>query len=276
MNGQLYIVATPIGNLDDISFRAIEVLKSVDRIAAEDTRHSQKLLQHFGIQTSMLALHDHNEEARAHKLIKQLLDGENIALISDAGTPLISDPGYRLVSMAQDAGVRISPIPGACAVITALSASGLPTDRFYFEGFLPAKTQARKMRIGELGAISSTVIVYESCHRILACLKDMLEVLGDSREVCLAKELTKQYEMIKRGNLPDLLAWIQSDDKLQQGEFVLLIKGETQKDEALQQAETVLSKLMPHLPLKTAASLASDITGVNKNTLYQLALSLKK
>jgi 16S rRNA (cytidine1402-2'-O)-methyltransferase len=275
--GVLYVVATPIGNLADMTQRAVEVLKSVDRIAAEDTRRTGRLLQHYAIQTPMLALHEHNERELAPELVRQIQEGQILALVSDAGTPLISDPGYRLVRLAREAGVPIVPVPGPSALITALSVSGLPTEHFVFEGFLPTKQLARKARLEALRSEPRTLIFYEASHRILDCLKDMLVAFGVERHAVLARELTKQFETIRDGTLQALLRWVSDDPNQQKGEFVILVEGE-QAAEAHAvdaEAERVLNVLLEELPIKTAAKLAARITGVNKRALYERALQIK-
>lgn len=272
--GTLFIVATPIGNLQDISPRALEVLRSVSLIAAEDTRHSARLLQHFGIQTPTTACHDHNERDKSERLVQRMLEGESMALISDAGTPLVSDPGYHLVRQARAGGVRVSPIPGACALIAALSAAGLPSDRFAFEGFLPAKAHGRRQRIEALAGESRTWMLYEAPHRLLECLEDMLDILGTERQVVLARELTKTFETIKGAPLNELVEWVRSDSDQQRGECVLLVEGAPQRDDDAvnPEVERILDVLLEELPVKQAAALAARITGEKKNKLYQLAL----
>ncbi len=270
----LYIVPTPIGNLGDITQRALDVLSSVDVIAAEDTRHTGKLLAHFNIQTKTFALHDHNEQQKAQVLVEKLLAGESIALVSDAGTPLISDPGYHLVTQCRQAGVKVVPLPGACAVITALSASGLPSDRFSFEGFLPAKSKGRKDKFMEIAKVERTCIFYESPHRITESLQDMLSVLGPEREVVLARELTKTFETIQGMPLGELIDWIEEDENRKRGEMVLLIHGHReQADEELpDEALRTLAILIKELPLKKAAALAAEIYNLKKNALYKWGL----
>lgn len=277
MDGVLYVVATPIGNLEDFSPRAVMTLKAVAIIAAEDTRHSGRLLQHFDIRTHAVALHDHNESARVESLIARLQAGEDVALISDAGTPLISDPGYRLVAAAQQAGIRVVPVPGACAAIAALSAAGLASDRFLFEGFLPAKTVARQERLRCMQTETATIIFYEAPHRIVECLMDMVAVLGETRLIVLARELTKTFETIRQLPLADMLAWVQSDENQQRGEIVLVLEGagESAGDADEREVDRILKILLADLPLKQAATLAADITGLKKNALYERALQLK-
>ncbi|MBE3651606.1 16S rRNA (cytidine(1402)-2'-O)-methyltransferase [Vibrio navarrensis] len=270
----LYIVPTPIGNLGDITHRAIEVLSTVDLIAAEDTRHTGKLLSHFNIQTKTFALHDHNEQQKAQVLVDKLLAGQNIALVSDAGTPLISDPGYHLVSQCRQAGVKVVPLPGPCAVITALSASGLPSDRFSFEGFLPAKSKGRKDKLLEIAKVERTCIFYESPHRIIDSLHDMLEILGPNREVVLARELTKTFETIQGMPLGELVDWVKSDENQQKGEMALLIHGyrDSAEDALPEEALRALTILVKELPLKRAAAMVAEIYNVKKNALYKWGL----
>jgi len=277
VRGTLYVVATPIGNLDDISARALEVLRKVDRIAAEDTRHSKKLLQHYGIQTPMTALHEHNEREMAPRLVEQIVAGVSLAVISDAGTPLISDPGFNLVRLAREADVRVIPVPGPSALVCALSAAGLPTDRFVFEGFLPAKTVARRARLEQLAHDTRTLVFYESSHRIVDCLCDMRDVFGADRGAVMARELTKQFETIKNGTLRDLADWVTQDLNQQKGEMVLLVQGRIEPDnhEVTQEAEKILAILLEEVPIKLAAKLAARITGLNKRALYNRALQLK-
>ncbi|MCG9750410.1 16S rRNA (cytidine(1402)-2'-O)-methyltransferase [Vibrio brasiliensis] len=270
----LYIVPTPIGNLGDITQRAIEVLSNVDLIAAEDTRHTGKLLSHFNIQTKTYALHDHNEQQKAQVLVEKLLAGHSIALVSDAGTPLISDPGYHLVTQCRQAGVKVVPLPGACAVITALSASGLPSDRFSFEGFLPAKSKGRKDKFLEIAKAERTCVFYESPHRILDSLADMLDILGPEREVVLARELTKTFETIQGMPLGELVEWVKADENQQRGEMALLIHGyrSTAEDTLPDEATRTLAILTKELPLKKAAAMAAEIYNLKKNALYKWGL----
>ncbi len=270
----LYIVPTPIGNLGDITQRALYVLSSVDVIAAEDTRHSGKLLSHFNIQTKTFALHDHNEQQKAQVLVEKLLSGQSIALVSDAGTPLISDPGYHLVTQCRQAGVKVVPLPGACAVITALSASGLPSDRFSFEGFLPAKSKGRKDKFMEIAKVERTCIFYESPHRITESLQDMLAILGPEREVVLARELTKTFETIQGMPLGELIEWIDADENRKRGEMVLLIHGyrDSAEDTLPEEALRTLGILTQELPLKKAAAMTAEIYNLKKNALYKWGL----
>lgn len=278
MTGILYVVATPIGNLDDISARAIHVLGHVARIAAEDTRHSARLLQHLGINTPLVAVHDHNEAGRVQSLINQLLADDDIALISDAGTPLISDPGYRLVAAAHEASVRVVPIVGACAAIAALSAAGLPSDRFSFEGFLSAKTTARQVQLQALVNETRTLIFYEAPHRILECVQDMCAIFGEQRRVVLARELTKTFETIKQMTLAELCDFVESDTNQQRGEIVLVVEGAAVDSglAAQQEVDALLLKLLKYLPVKASAQLAAELTGHKKNALYDRALVLQQ
>ncbi|KHN50061.1 16S rRNA (cytidine(1402)-2'-O)-methyltransferase [Pectobacterium fontis] len=269
----LYIVPTPIGNLGDITQRALAVLASVDLIAAEDTRHTGLLLQHFAINARLFALHDHNEQQKADVLLAKLQAGQSIALVSDAGTPLINDPGYHVVRRCREAGVRVVPLPGACAAITALSASGLASDRFCYEGFLPAKTKARKDTLRDLGEETRTLIFYESTHRLLDSLQDISEVLGAGRYVVLAREITKTWESIHGAPVGELLAWVKEDENRRKGEMVLIVEGHRVDDSALSsEALRTLALLRAELPLKKAAALAAEIHGVKKNALYRYGL----
>ncbi len=272
---KLFIVATPIGNLDDFSLRAIEVLKAVDLVAAEDTRHSKKLLQHYQIDTPMVSYHDFSDLTETLKLIELLQAGKSIALISDAGTPLISDPGYRLVSEARSADIPVLPIPGASALTAALSVSGLPTDRFSFEGFLPAKQVARVKKLQLLELDSRTLVFYESPHRIQASLADMTAVFGESRKTFVGRELTKKFESHFLGDLQQCLQWVEADANNQKGEFVIVVAGnddDKDEDSKLQQAMAIVHTLSADLSMKRAVALASEITGTRKNLLYDKAL----
>jgi 16S rRNA (cytidine1402-2'-O)-methyltransferase len=273
--GTLYVVATPIGNLDDITARALRVLREVALIAAEDTRHSARLLQHFGIETPLAACHEHNERDQGGRFLARLEAGEDVALISDAGTPLISDPGFHLVRQARSAGVAVVPVPGACALIAALSSAGLPSDRFIFEGFLPAKANARRGRLEEMKEEPRTLIFYEAPHRILESLVDMRSVFGGDRPAVLARELTKTFETLKGAPLDELCSWVAVDSNQQRGECVVLVGGwQAPEGEGALSAEAlrVLDLLLAEMPVKRAAALAAEITGVRKNLLYQAAL----
>lgn len=272
--GILYVVATPIGNLADMVPRAIDTLQTVAIIAAEDTRHSSRLLAHFDIKTPAIAYHDHSDEHRTEQLIARLLAGEHVALISDAGTPLVSDPGYRLVRKAREQGIQIVPIPGACAMIAALSAAGLPSDRFAFEGFLPAKQVARTTQLENLTSDTRTLIFYEAPHRILETLQDMLTVFGAEREVVIAREITKTFETIKGDKLSAMVDWVAADSNQQRGEIVLLVHGATKPEDAEISAEQIriMKVLLEDLPVKQAATLGAKITGLKKNFLYDWAL----
>lgn len=275
-SANLYVVATPIGNMGDMVPRAVEILQTVDVIAAEDTRHSKRLMQHFNISTPMMAYHDHSGATAVDGFIDRLLAGQSIALISDAGTPLISDPGYRLVDAALSAGIKVVPIPGASAAIAALSAAGLPSDRFVFEGFLHAKQQGRVKQLQGLSAETRTLIFYEAPHRLLACLQDMATVLGEDREVVIARELTKTFETIKRAPVAVLAQWVEADHNQQKGECVLLVRGSDKSSEKHGEGERVFDLLAQELPLKQAAALAAKITGVKKNQLYQYGLDQRQ
>lgn len=277
MSAHLYIVATPIGHLEDISARAIETLRKVDLIAAEDTRHAARLLSAYQIDTPVTACHDHNESFKLTQLLQKLQHGKSVALISDAGTPLISDPGYRLVRAAHEAGIRVIPIPGACAAIAALSASGLASDRFSFEGFLAAKSHARRQTLDSLVNEPRTLIFYEAPHRIIDSLQNMVDIFGPTREVTFAREISKTFETIKKSTLTELLDFVKSDHNQQKGEMVLVVAGADASDQLPDHAKTdaLLQRLLKDLPVKTAAQLAADLTGLKKNELYQRALALK-
>ena len=276
-SGILYVVATPIGNLQDISLRALDILKSVDAIAAEDTRHSSGLLNHFGISKKLIAVHEHNEHQSAEKLLIQLNAGENIALVTDAGTPGISDPGAVVVDLVRKAGVKVVPVPGASAVIAALSASGITQNGFLFHGFLPASGSARRRALEGLKTQTVTLVFYEAPHRILECVADLSLVLGAERRITFARELTKTFETFYSCNLGEAVAWLEADTNQQRGEFVLLIEAPAQKEaEAIpEDAVRVLKLLLAELPLKQAVKLAADITQLKKNDLYEFALQLK-
>ena len=274
MEAALYIVPTPIGNLSDISQRAIDVLRQATLIAAEDTRHSQVLLSHLGISTPMVAHHEHSTAGALSKLLDRLRQGESVALISDAGTPLVSDPGYRLVREVQDAGLAVVPIPGPCSLITALCASGLPTNRFYFEGFLPAKSVQRRRRLEALAELEVTLIFLEAPHRVAETLQDMLAIFGSEREVTLARELTKSFETIRRLPLEKMWSWVTDDVNQQRGELVLLL-GPPAKQSATTVTEgalRILRLLSEELPPRKASALTAEITGARARDLYNLLM----
>ena len=273
----LYIVATPIGNLDDITLRAIDTLKRVDLIAAEDTRHSGLLLQHLGIKARLYSLHDHNEQEKAHVLIEKLQSGLSIALVSDAGTPLINDPGYHLVKACRENDIKVVPIPGACAAIAALSVAGLPSDKFIYEGFLPAKSKARQDSLASLITEPRTMIFYESTHRLLETLKDMQTIFGADKQIVLAKELTKTWETIVSFPVNELIDWLNQDASRQKGEFVLIVAGYTESNKDIDpKAINTLKLLQKELPLKKAAAITAEIYGLKKNQLYQIGLNLEE
>ena len=276
--GSLYIVATPIGNMGDMTERAQQTLSDVDVIAVEDTRRSGQLLRHFEISTPMMAVHEHNERQICDSLLSRIEKGESIALISDAGTPLLSDPGYFLVNQARERGINVIPIPGVSAVITALSVAGLPTDRFIFEGFLPAKSAARQQKLEKLKEDVRTIIFYEAPHRIVEMLKDCQTVFGAERKVVIARELTKTFETVHGDTLKNLIPWVESDENQKKGEFVVLLHGAAAREDTGVDAESerILLILLKNLPVKQAAALAASITGLKKNALYQHALNLKE
>ena len=276
LTGILYIVATPIGNLQDITLRALDTFAQVDLIAAEDTRHSGLLLSHYGIKKPFFALHDHNEQEKAHILVEKLKQGSHIALISDAGTPLISDPGFHLVRQCREAGIRVVPLPGACAAITALCASGIASDRFCFEGFLPAKSKARKDKLENIAEEDRTLIFYESTHRILDTLEDMQSVLGEERYIVLAREITKTWETITGNTIKNLREWLLEDPNRTKGEMVLIVEGKPKSDnndEISPQAVKALELIAEELPLKKAAAIVAELYGYKKNALYQFGLA---
>ena len=273
----LYVVATPIGNLSDITLRALNVLGAATAIAAEDTRNTKHLLQHHGINDArLLALHQHNERGAAEKIIALLGQGLNVALVTDAGTPAVSDPGAILVEAVRTAGFRVIPIPGASAVVTALSASGLSAPHFLFYGFLPNKSSARCSALQTLVEHPYTLVFYEAPHRILDCAKDLLDVFGGEREIVFAREITKLFESIHRCKLSEALDWLNSDPNNLRGEFVLLVSGAQPREGLDAETEKTLSLLLEELPLKQAVQLAVKITGGNKNKLYERALELKQ
>lgn len=278
-SGILYIVATPLGNLGDMTPRAVTVLREVDLIAAEDTRHSTPLLRHFAIATPITSLHEHNEAQRIAALLDRLESGQSLALISDAGTPLVSDPGYLLVREARARGLRVSPVPGPSALVAALSVAGLPVDRFVFEGFLPARSGPRRARLGALAGESRTLAFYESPHRIRETLADMASVLGGGREAVLARELTKIHETVRGGALAELVELLERDPDQRRGEFVILVHGAPEQaggDEREGELERQLAVLLRELPLKQAVQLAVKLTGRRRNEVYRLAMRLSE
>lgn len=268
-SGCLFVVATPIGNLGDLSPRALDTLKSVSAVCAEDTRHTRQLLAHFGVERPLLALHEHNEDEIAERLVVRLLAGESLALVSDAGTPLVSDPGFRLVRAARAAGVKVSPVPGPSALIAALSVAGLPSDRFVFEGFLPAKAAARRERLSALAAETRTLVFYESAHRIEETLADAAIAFGARRLATIARELTKLFETVLDGTLEDLGARVAADANQRKGEFVLLVQGAGEDADAkIAEGLRLYAKLSEHLPPSTAAKLAAELSGAPRKALY--------
>ncbi|UXD86837.1 16S rRNA (cytidine(1402)-2'-O)-methyltransferase [Thalassolituus hydrocarboniclasticus] len=274
--GTFYVVATPIGNLADLTERAKQVLTSVDVIACEDTRHTAKLLQHLGLRKPLLSVHEHNERERVEQIARHLEQGQSMALVSDAGTPLISDPGYPLVQALRARGLHVSPIPGVSAIITALSAAGLPTDRFTFEGFLPHKSGAKREKLLAQEQEARTLVYYESKHRILDTLEVMAEVFGAERQACVARELTKTFETFYHGTLPDILSQLQADADQQKGEFVVMIAGNPDPAPASEVDSNKLFRLLlAELPPKKAAAIIADLTGENKKELYQKALEMQ-
>lgn len=272
----LYIVATPIGNLGDISQRALDILTQVDVIACEDTRHTQRLLSAFSIKNKTMSMHDHNERQRQEQIAALLQEGKSIALVSDAGTPLISDPGFHLVRHCRQLGLSVTPVPGACAAITALSCAGLPTDRFTFEGFLPSKSGARQAKLAELSNEPRTMVFYDAPRRAIDTIEDVVSVLGGERYLVIARELTKTFETIHSDTAENLLAWLQQDPNQLKGEMVLIIEGHKIDPEAISpQIIDTLKLLLEELAPKKACAIAAKIHGVKKNALYDLALSLK-
>jgi len=274
--GTLYVVATPIGNRKDITQRALEVLASVDKVAAEDTRHSRKLLSSYSISVPLVSLHEHNERSVAKRIVQALKEGASIALISDAGTPLISDPGYRLVRGAHEAGIPVVPVPGPSALVCALSGSGMATDRFVFEGFLAARRPARRAELAALAKESRTMVFYESCHRIVAMIQDLVDCFGAAREAVIARELTKMFETIRKASLAELLEYLKENSDRQKGEFVVLVEGagEANPLQVSENAQNTLKVLVQELPVKQATALTARITGEKRNTLYEMALAL--
>lgn len=273
MEPGLYVVATPIGNLGDISQRALQVLAGADLVAAEDTRHTGALLRQFAIDRPVVAYHEHSDRRATERIVRCLADGGAVALVSDAGTPLISDPGYRLVREVQDLGHRVVPVPGACAAVAALSVSGLPTDRFLFEGFLPSKAGARANRLRELAERGETLVFYEAPHRLRDCLADLAEAFGAEREALLGREITKAFETVRRAPLGELADFVASDSNQQRGEIVLVVAGQRRRREVLDDdTARLLLRLAQELPGKRAAAVVADITGLRKKPLYDYLL----
>jgi 16S rRNA (cytidine1402-2'-O)-methyltransferase len=274
--GVLYVVATPIGNLGDISARAREILAGVSAVAAEDTRHSGRLLRELGLERPLVSLHEHNERTRAAELVTRLQNGESIALVSDAGTPLVSDPGYLLVAAAVAEGIMVTPVPGPNAAIAALSASGLPCDRFCFEGFLPARAAARRQRLAELAAETRTLVLYEAPHRIVECLEDLATACGEGRRACIARELTKRFETFYRGTLGELAARARADADLARGESVVLVAGAPEAEPGAAELDATLAVLLKYLRPSAAAAAAASLTGLRRADAYARALALSK
>lgn len=274
--GKLYVVATPIGNLADMSFRAVDILKRVDLIAAEDTRHVKMLLQHYGINNKLVSFHQHNEEKISGSLLEKIRSGLSVALVSDAGTPLISDPGLPLIRRLKEAGIEVSPIPGPCALIAALSVSALPVSRFSFEGFAPRTASERKSFFKEKSSSQVTWVFYESSHRILASLRDMAEILPQDRRVVIARELTKLHETVVNDRLDRVLAAVEQDENMRKGEFVVMVEGAAiEKEQTVTpEQEKLLSVLLRECSIKTAVDMAVEITGGRKKLLYQAALAI--
>jgi 16S rRNA (cytidine1402-2'-O)-methyltransferase len=274
--GILYVVATPIGNLDDISSRARAILQDVDLVAAEDTRRTRQLLDRLGIEVRLVSLHEHNESRRAAEVLDHVASGESVALVSDAGTPLISDPGFRLVALAREQGITVTAIPGCCAAVAALSVAGLPTDRFQFEGFLPARSAARRARLAELRSVAATLVFYEAVHRVDECLADMAQVFGDERAAFVARELTKLHETVYHGTLAQVRAAIAADSGGDKGEFTVVVAGAQATVPDALELERVVKVLADELPVGQAATLAARLTGVPRREAYQLALLQRK
>ena len=267
--GTLFVVSTPIGNLEDMTPRGVQTLRQAAVIAAEDTRHSAKLLSHFAINTPMLSYHEHNAQAQAAHILARLAAGESVALISDAGTPLISDPGYRLVRACHEGGYGVTPVPGACALIAAVSVAGLPSDHYYFEGFLPPRPQLRNKRLAALRERAESVVIYESCHRVAHTLADMVQVYGGDREVAFCRELTKSWETVRLLPLAQLATWVASDANQQRGEIVLVVAGQPRRPAQLNSEVTDwLEALSGELAPAKLASIAARVTGLNKRDIY--------
>ena len=276
MSGTLFVVATPIGNLADLSARAAEVLAQVDLIAAEDTRHTGRLLSHLMLKKPLFALHDHNESEAAESLLDRLQNGESVALVSDAGTPLVSDPGYRLVAGAHDRGITVSPVPGPSALVAAMSVAGLPSDRFSFEGFPPHKAGARRQALAELATEPRTMVFYESRHRIADSLADMADAFGADRRACIAREITKLHEQVMRASLGGLVDALREGTIDERGEFVVIVEGAPEAAGGSVDTDRLLRALLERLPAKDAAKLAADVTGERRNALYARILELTR
>jgi 16S rRNA (cytidine1402-2'-O)-methyltransferase len=276
MSGTLFVVATPIGNLEDLSPRARQTLAEVDLIAAEDTRHTGRLLSHLGVKTRQFALHDHNEQQAAQALIKDLKDGKSVALVSDAGTPLLSDPGYRLVQSAHSNGIPVSPIAGPSSLTAALSVAGLPTDRFCFEGFTPSKRGSRQKFLRELAQESRTMVFFESVHRISATLSDMVDAFGVDRPAFIGRELTKLHEQCVLATLGELARQVDADSIVTKGEFVIVVGGTKESLESSLDVDGLLRELVAVMPARQAAAIAARVTGSRRNALYQRILTLDK
>ncbi len=275
MSGTLFVVATPIGNLEDLTLRASKTLAAVDLVAAEDTRHTRRLLITIGAKPALIALHDHNEEQAVHGLIESLKDGKDVALVSDAGTPLVSDPGFRLVRAAHEHGITVVPIPGASAVTAALSAAGLPTDRFCFEGFAPSKRTARRQWLKDLASEQRTIVIYESVHRITDCMADLVDIFGAERQAFIGRELTKMHEQCVQKTLGELKRMVDDGDIVGKGEFALVLAGAEARSESSVDVDRMLTELSVHLSAKDAAKVAARLSGHKKNELYQRLLELK-
>ncbi|NND00785.1 MAG: 16S rRNA (cytidine(1402)-2'-O)-methyltransferase [Gammaproteobacteria bacterium] len=273
--GTLFVVATPIGNLGDISHRALEILSRVKLVLAEDTRHSKRLLYHYGISTKLRSCHEHNETSLVAWVKAQLQDGHDLALICDAGTPLISDPGFVLIRELRAQHCNIAAVPGASSIIAALSVAGMPTDSFVFDGFLPARASARRTRLMRYRTEPRTIVILESSHRIIACIQDIVDVLGGERKIVIARELTKKFETVSDGQALEILGLLQQDADQTRGEFVLLMEGAREVSSDQLEVSAVLRVLMAELPLKQASGLAAKLTGKRKNDIYQLALAIK-
>jgi len=275
MSGTLFVVATPIGNLEDLTPRASKMLAAVDLVAAEDTRHTRRLLITIGAKPALIALHDHNEEQAVHGLIESLKDGKDVALVSDAGTPLVSDPGFRLVRAAHEHGITVVPIPGASAVTAALSAAGLPTDRFCFEGFAPSKRTARRQWLKDLASEQRTIVIYESVHRITDCMADLVDIFGAERQAFIGRELTKMHEQCVQKTLGELKRMVDDGDIVGKGEFALVLAGAEARSESSVDVDRMLTELSAYLSAKDAAKVAARLSGHKKNELYQRLLELK-